>query len=270
VTSESTTDDSLDSSLIDTHCHLDDHAFDHDLERVLDESRQTGVRAWINVGFAPERWEASVQLSRRFAGMAHMLAVHPSHAQEWDATVRDRLRARLLETGARAVGEVGLDFYRDNAPLEVQRRAFIDQLALARELGLPVVIHLRDAEAEMLDILADEPALPPLLFHSFDGSDRLTRFILDHDAMIGVGGLATRQKSSLLREQLRQVPLGAMMLETDSPYLMPARQKGRRNTPSHVRTIAAFLAEHLGCPVSEVARVTTANAEAFFGRLLTA
>jgi TatD DNase family protein len=255
--------------LIDTHCHLDDDSFDHDLEDVLEQSRRAGVRAWINVGFAPERWEASMRLARCHPGMAHMLGVHPSHAQDWSDDIRDRLRALVLDTGARAIGEIGLDFYRDNAPLAIQQRAFVEQLALARELGLPAVIHLRDAETEMVDILAAEHELPRLLFHSFDGTERLTRFILGHDARIGVGGLATRQKSAELRERLRRIPLEAMVLETDSPYLVPARQKVRRNTPSHVRTVAAFLARHLGRPVDEIAHVTTANAEAIFGRLLT-
>jgi TatD DNase family protein len=108
-----------------------------------------------------------------------------------------------------------------------------------------------------------------MVFHSFDGSSRLTRFILEHDAVVGVGGLATRQKSEALREQLLSIPLQSMILETDSPYLIPARQKGRRNTPAHVRTVALFLADHLGCSVEEVARETTSTAESLFGSLLT-
>ncbi len=263
-------DQGLGSSLVDTHCHLDDSSFETDLETVLEESRQAGVRAWINVGFAPERWGASVALAERYSGMAHMLGVHPSHAQEWSGSVREELRSLLVETKARAVGEIGLDFYRDYAPLEVQRRALVDQLALARELGLPAVIHMRAAEEQLVGILAEEPELPRLLFHSFDGSAKLTRFILERDAWIGVGGLATRQRSAALREQLRHIPLERMVLETDAPYLVPARQRVRRNTPAQVRTIAAFLADHLGRPFAEIASQTSATAEMIFGRLLTA
>jgi TatD DNase family protein len=268
VTGEQHSDDASISPMIDTHCHLDDASFDQDRERVLAESREAGVAAWINVGFAPERWDASVQLSRQFPGMSHMLGLHPSHAQEWTDDLCDQLRRLLVCTGARAVGEIGLDFYRENAALDVQRRAFLGQLVVARELGLPVVIHMRDAEREMLTLLAQERDLPRLLFHSFDGSADLTRFTLEHNAAVGVGGLATRQKSVRLREQLLQIPLRAMVLETDAPYLVPARQKARRNTPSHVRTVAAFLAGHLQRPFEEIARETTSNAEAIFGRLL--
>lgn len=200
--------------------------------------------------------------------MAHMLGVHPGHADEWNDDIREQLVAALRSTGARAVGEVGLDFYRDNAPYTVQHRAFVDQLGIARDLGLPAVIHMRDAEDEMLEILERQADLPKIVFHSFDGSPRLTRFVLEHDAVIGVGGLATRQKSEQLREQLRFIPLSSMILETDSPYLVPARQKARRNTPAHVRTVAGFLADHLDCSIDRIARQTTVTAESLFGSLL--
>jgi TatD DNase family protein len=255
-------------TLIDTHCHLDDASFAGDLADVMEASRGAGVVAWINVGYASDRWDASIELSGRIPGMAHMLGVHPSHAQEWSDSIAECLRHRLVASGARAVGEIGLDFYRDNAPLAIQRRALIDQLAIARDLDLPAVVHLRDAEDELLKILAGEQSLPRLVFHSFDGSQRLTRAVLELDAIVGVGGLATRQKSATLRDQLRHIPLDRIVLETDSPYLVPARQKDRRNTPAHVRTVAAFLASHFGRPIEEIADQTTRNAEHCFGSLL--
>lgn len=254
--------------LVDTHCHLDDPSFQDDIEEVLTASRVAAVEAWIIVGFAPDRWDPAIRMARQVEGLAHMLGVHPGHAQEWNSATAERLARLLAETGARAVGEIGLDFYRDNAPFEVQRQAFVDQLQIARDLDLPVVFHMRDAEREMLDILDQESNLPRMVFHSFDGSERLTRFLLSHDAVAGVGGLATRQKSQPLRDQLRHIPLGNMVLETDSPYLVPARQKTRRNTPAQVRTVATFLADHLGYSVQEVARQTTATAESVFGQLL--
>ncbi len=254
--------------LVDTHCHLDDASFAGDLVDVLRESREASVPAWIIVGFAPERWQGAIRMSQEIPGMAHMLGVHPGHAQEWNSDVQRQLTETLRHSGARAVGEIGLDFYRDNAPYDVQRRTLLEQLEIARDLDLPVVFHLRDAENQMLEILHGEPDLPRMVFHSFDGSTQLTRFILEHDAVIGVGGLATRQKSDTLRKQLLQIPLGSMILETDSPYLVPARQKVRRNTPAHVRTVAHFLANHLDCPVEHVASQTTLTAESLFGSLL--
>jgi len=259
---------STDIRLVDTHCHLDDPSFDEDLDAVLQASREAGVTSWIMVGFSPERWDAAIRMAHEIDGLAHMLGVHPANAQEWNADTSARLVHLLESSHARAVGEIGLDFYRDNAPYEVQHRAFIDQLRIARDLGLPAVFHMRDAEDEMLKILESESDLPRMVFHSFDGSERLPRFILDRDAIIGVGGLATRQKSGQLREQLCHIPLRSMVIETDSPWLIPARQKTRRNTPAQVRTIATFLADHLGCTLQDVARETTATAESVFGRLL--
>lgn len=254
--------------MIDTHCHLDDDAFAADLDEVLQSSRAAKVGAWILIGYAPDRWDSAASMAARIPGMAHSLGVHPSHAEEWSPDLGNRLRDCLTSSGAVAVGEIGLDFYRDNAPFEVQRDAFVDQLHIARELDLPAIFHLRDAEKEMLQILRAEQDLPRMVFHSFDGSSELTGFILERGAYIGVGGLATRQKSEALREQLKQIPLTSMLLETDSPYLVPARQKVRRNVPAHVNTIAHFLADFLHLPVETIADETTRNAESVFGRLL--
>jgi len=255
-------------AMIDTHCHLDDAAFAADLDSVLESSRAANVVAWILIGYAPERWEAAVEMARRIPGMSHTLGVHPSHAEEWNDDVANGLRDRLRSSGAVAVGEFGLDFYRDNAPLEIQREAMIGQLEIARELDLPAVFHMRNAEAEMLDILTSRDELPRMLFHSFEGTSRLLDFIVERGAYLGVGGLVTRQRSEPLREQLRRVPLESIVLETDSPYLVPARQKDRRNVPAHVRTVACFLADFYGVPAHELAIQTTLNAERLFGRLL--
>jgi TatD DNase family protein len=263
-----TIDESSPGAMIDTHCHLDDEAFASDLDAVLDASKEAGVCAWILIGYAPDLWEHVAAMAGRIPGMWHTLGVHPSRAQEWSAPVEARLRILLKETKAVAVGEFGLDFYRDNASFEVQREAVVGQLAVARDLGLPAIFHLRDAEFEMLEILESQPALPRMVFHSFDGSERLTDFILSHDAYVGVGGLATRQRSGELRQQLRRIPFSRIILETDSPYLVPARQKDRRNVPAQVRTIAQFLADFANISFGDVVRVTTMNAQDLFGRLL--
>lgn len=263
-----TTDASSPCAMIDTHCHLDDEAFASDLDDVLKSSKEAGVCAWILIGYAPDRWETVAEMTRRIPGMWHALGVHPSRAQDWSDPVEARLRSMLRDPGAVAVGEFGLDFYRDNAPFDVQRRAVVGQLGVARDTGLPAIFHLRDAESSMLDILESQPALPRMVFHSFDGSDRLTDFILSHDAYVGVGGLATRQRSEALRKQLLRIPLTRIILETDAPYLVPARQKVRRNVPAQVRTIARFLEESRSISFEEAASVTTTNAQDLFGRLL--
>lgn len=255
-------------AMIDTHCHLDDAAFADDLDSVLDSSRAANVVGWILIGYAPDRWGSVIEMAKGIPGMSHTLGVHPSHSGEWDDSMAIQLRDRLQSSGAVAVGEFGLDFYRDNPPLEVQREAMIGQLAVARDIALPAVFHMRSAETEMLDILASQRELPRMLFHSFEGTSALADFIVDRGAFVGVGGLATRQRSVDLREQLRRIPLDSIVLETDSPYLVPARQKDRRNVPAHVRTVALFLADFYGIPVHDLISQTTRNAERLFGRLL--
>lgn len=256
--------------LIDTHCHLDDESFAEDLDQVLAESIRAGVRGWINVGFEPTRWASTVALAKRTPGMSIMLGVHPSSAGAWSVDTRSALRQQIEETGAVAIGEIGLDFFHPAPEPDVQRRAFIEQLDLALECDLPVVIHMRESEAEMLRLLIDRTTLPPLLFHSYDGGPELTDFILATGSFVGVGGLATRQKSDRLRAELQRIPLAQIVLETDAPYLIPARQRGRRNTPAQVRTVASFLANLTANDDETISTTTTRNAFTYFGKLRTA
>lgn len=246
--------------LIDTHCHLDDNVFADDLDAVLAESRAEGVKAWIQVGFEPERWESSIALANRVPGMALMLGVHPSSAGQWSPAVANDLHALIVQHHAVAVGEIGIDlFWPENPPLHVQVDAFAVQLDLARELDLPAVIHMRNAEQEIIEVLRQrEPQ--PLLFHSFDAGPDLTDLVLAWDAYVGVGGLATKAKSEAVREQLARIPLDRIVLETDSPYLIPARMRGRRNTPASIRRIAAFLGTLRATSETTIAAITTQNA----------
>ncbi len=251
--------------MIDTHCHLDDHQFESDLEYVISASRTANVRRWILIGYDPVRWPSAIALSASTDGMYHSLGVHPALATVWDDTVAQRLRQELVESKAVAVGEAGLDFYRDNAPLDIQEPAFVGQLRIAAEIGLPLIIHMRDANADIIRILRSEATLPRLVFHSFDGSTEVIDFVIESQSWVGIGGLATRQKSSELREMLARVPSDRLLLETDSPYLVPAKQKDRRNQPSMVAVIATMMAETLETTPEELARTTTANAEHLFG-----
>ncbi|MGC4107003.1 MAG: TatD family hydrolase [Thermomicrobiales bacterium] len=257
----------VDRFLIDTHCHLDDAAFADDLDQVLAASRAAGVNAWIQVGFEPARWQSSIDLVERTPGMALMLGVHPSSVDLWSPQVAAELRRLVAAHGAVAIGEIGLDFFWDGNPsLETQRAAFTAQLDLARELGLPAVIHMRNAEDEILTTLRGrEPQ--PLLFHSYDGGPALTDIILEWNAYVGVGGLATKAKSDALREQLLRIPLDRIVLETDSPYLIPARMRGRRNTPASVRRISEFLGTLRAESAATIASITTTNALNLFPML---
>ena len=251
--------------MVDTHCHLDDQQFAGDLQEVLENSRRAHVERWILIGYDPDAWETAVEMSANQVGMYHTLGVHPACAELWNGDVAQRLRELAVASSAVGIGEIGLDFYRDNAPLSIQAAAFQDQLGIAADLDLPAVIHMRDAETDMLEILYGSDRLPTLIFHSFDGSESLLNYALETGSYIGIGGLATRQKSEILRSLLKRVPLEQILLETDSPYLVPAKQKDRRNQPAHVATVAMMMAAHLGISPEELASASTANAERVFG-----
>ena len=252
---------------VDTHCHLDDHSFDTDRCEVLERAAILGVRSWIVIGFEPDRWQSAIDLASTFRGMHTVLGTHPQSADTWNPETQERLTGLLQSHRPRAVGEIGIDLFRSQDGLREQVTVFNDQLDLALDHDLPVVIHMRNAEQETLEVLRNRQTNPPLLFHSFDGGPDLVRFILENQAMMGVGGLATRAKSATIREHIKNVPLERLVLETDAPYLVPARRKGSRNTPEAIPAIAQFLADLRDSSLETIARQTTMNAERFFGRL---
>lgn len=253
--------------LIDTHTHLDDEAFDSDRDRVLATSTAAGVSAWVNVAYSPERWVTTVKLTQATPGMAHMLGLHPQDAESWSPDISRRLEELLIATEARAIGEIGLDYALHAGDHERQRAVFADQLRLAERLSLPVVIHMRDAERDLIDGLRAIDPTHPVLLHCFDGTRELLTLALERGYLIGVGGLMTRGKSDGLRQLIKEAPMEQLVLETDSPYLVPAKQKDRRNEPANIAMIAGFLARLTNRTPDAVARATTTNAERFFGPL---
>jgi TatD DNase family protein len=260
-------DEDHDLVFIDTHCHLDDESFASDISDVVDRSRSLGVTRWINVGFNPDRWTSCVDLASRFQGMSYLLGVHPGDADIWDEGVHAALRDAIQTYAPVAIGEIGLDFYRGETNHETQIQAFNAQLDLALEHSIPAAIHMRDAESLLLDVVSNRQRNPVLLFHSYDGSEALTDWIIGNGCYVGVGGLATRKKAVVLQRQLRHIPLSQIVLETDSPYLVPNGFKHRRNTPESIPVVANALAKLLDQDLSVIAQSTTANAEQLFERL---
>lgn len=250
--------------LIDTHCHLDDEVYAADLDSVIEDSRARGVTRWINVGFEPDRWQSTVALSNQVRGMSHMLGLHPGYAGQWAPEVRVRLESLVTTSRTVAIGEIGLDFFRRETNARAQRSAFNEQLDLAVEMNQPAVIHMRAAEDEVLDLLKERRTLPQLVFHSFEGTMRLRDFAVEHGSTVGFGGLATRTSAADLRLVLRTIPLDQIVLETDSPYLVPSGARRKRNAPANVAVIATFLARLHGTTIAEVAEKTTRNAERTF------
>lgn len=258
--------------LIDSHAHLDSSDFDADRRQAVERAGAEGVRLIVNPGADLPSSRKAVELAaHNWDGVEIYAAVgvHPHDAGTLDAGALDELR-RLAQDGPKvvAVGEIGLDYYRDLSPRSQQRRAFESQLALAQELRLPVIVHDRDAHDDLIAILeawlkgAPEP--PGVVLHCFSGDVALAEKSLALGFYLGVGGPVTYRNARKLPEVVQAAPLERLLLETDCPYLPPHPHRGKRNEPAYVALVAEEVARIKGKPVEEVAAVTTANVQKFF------
>jgi len=253
---------------VDSHAHLDmPDAFGDDLPQTLERARAAGVARIGNVFLGPGAYRANRRLFADRPEVFFLLGVHPNDADAWDQTALDDMRdAFAADPRLRAVGEIGLDLYWDRVPEAAQRDAFVAQLHLARDLGLPAVIHSRDAFAPTLDVLRAEGfANAPVLWHCFGGDTVQARAILDNGWHLSIPGPVTYRKNQGLRDAVAFAGLDRTLIETDCPYLSPEPWRGARNEPSLLPFTAAAVAETLGLPLEEVWRTTGRNALAFFG-----
>jgi TatD DNase family protein len=256
--------------MIDTHAHLDDEGFAADLPQVLERAVAAGVEAIICPGIGAESSEAVVRLAESHAILHAAAGIQPNYGKEAAEGDWDRIVA-LVENGAAvAIGETGLDRYWDFTPFEVQRDYFDRHLQFAQKRDLPVIIHCREAEAETLKMLREAIARGPLrgVIHAFSGNEDFAAACLDLGMYISLAGPATytNKKFESLRLAAKIVPDDRLLIETDSPYLVPhpLRGKQNRNEPALIRYTAKGLAELRGMPVEDLIALTTANARALF------
>ncbi|WP_376792169.1 TatD family hydrolase [Thermoflexus sp.] len=254
-------------SLIDTHCHLDDPAFDGDREEVLARAREAGVEALVIPSVTLERIPAALALAERHPELYIAVGIHPHAASTFSPGAMAQLRRWAQHPRVVAIGEIGLDFYRDLSPREIQREAFRAQLELAGELGLPVIIHQRQAQEAMMEELERWVAARPSgrgVLHAFSGDPSLARTAVAWGFVLGIGGPITYPRAETLREAVRAVELSALVLETDAPYLPPQPHRGQRNEPAYLGYVVEALARILNAPVEQIAAQTTQNARRLF------
>ncbi|HZI17194.1 MAG TPA: TatD family hydrolase [Pyrinomonadaceae bacterium] len=256
---------------VDSHAHVDGEEFDADREEVLARARAAGVRAVLTVGTGDPRGgglERAVEVAERYEGVYAAAGVHPHDARLYD----DETEARILSLAARggrfvAWGEIGLDYYYDHSPRDVQREVFARQLRAARGCGLPVIVHSREADDETIEILGREWAgsgMPGVL-HCFGGSVGMAEAAVGMGFYVSFAGNVTFKKAENLREAARAVPLERLLVETDCPFLAPVPLRGRRNEPAFVVETARFLAGLRGDVPEELGRITTENFCRLFG-----
>jgi TatD DNase family protein len=258
--------------LIDTHAHVDFAKFDADRQAVIERAQAAGVAVILNVGADLESSRAAVRLAKEYEMIYAAVGMHPHDASKLDGAVLAALRDLAQQPKVVAIGEIGLDFYRDLSPRDVQRRAFQAQLAWAAKLGKPVVIHDRDAHEEVMDILAEWATglkNSPLagrvgVLHTFSGDLAMAERAIDLGFCISVSGPVTYHNARQLPDIVRALPLDRLLVETDCPFLAPHPHRGKRNEPAYVRLIAERIAALRGMAFDDLAEATTANARRLF------
>jgi TatD DNase family protein len=252
-------------SIFETHCHLNHARFDEDRETVIARARDAAVTELIEIGYDLESSRAAVALADTRAGLYAAVGLHPHDAAAWEAAAENEIRRLAAEPGVIAIGEIGLDFYRDLSPREAQFTAFAAQLDLAGELGLPVIIHTRQSMTEALAVLTPygSAGLPGVL-HCWNGSLAQAEEAVALGFYLGIGGVVTYKNAGELLDVVRAIPLDWLLLETDCPYLPPTPHRGKRNEPAYLPLIAEKIAELKGTSPETVAEVTRANALRLF------
>ena len=250
--------------LIDSHAHIQLDKFDRDRGVVIERAQEAGVHALMVIGFDPETSRGAIALAEKYDQIYATVGMHPHDAKDLDDETVRMFRDLAVHPKVVALGEMGLDYYRDLSPRPIQKAAFERQLDLAEELDLPIVIHNREAYHDILPILQARRGRVRGVMHCFSGDVEIMRQSLALGFHIGIGGPVTYRKSDALRMVAQKVPADALLVETDCPWLAPQFRRGKRNEPAYVRATAEKIAELRGISLEEIGEITTQNFEALF------
>ena len=263
--------------LVDSHCHLDLPQFDPDRDAVVARARAAGIQLLVNPGIDLDHSRRAIALAEKYPEVYAAVGVHPNSSAGFDQAALDELRRLAGHPKVVAIGEIGLDTHWDTVPLAQQIPAFQAQLALAQELGLPVIIHNREATEQVVAVLEEWVTSPafrrsPLarrpfagVLHAFGGDEALAQQAYGWNFVLGLGGPVTFKNARRLHELTPKLRLDRLMLETDAPYLAPHPYRGKRNEPAYVALVCRRVAELAGRSPQDVAQITTAVARQFFG-----
>ncbi len=247
--------------LIDSHCHLEYKGLVEDQQGVLRRAREAGVSAFLNISTRHSEWDQVVGTAERESDVFASVGIHPHEADEHENLGADILRKATDNPRVIAIGETGLDYYYDKSDRKVQQDLFRMHIGVARETGLPVIIHTRDAEADTLAILEDElgKGAFPALIHCFTASQDFGSKVLDLGLTISLSGIVTFKNAKDLQEVAKTVPADRLLVETDSPFLAPVPHRGKSCEPAFVANTAQFVADLRGEEFAQLAETTSAN-----------
>ncbi len=254
--------------LIDSHCHLNHEQLRADSSEAVRRAVEAGVTHMVVVGYDLPSSDEAVELSDRFEAVYAAVGVHPHDARHYSSEAERRLRELASHPRVVAIGEIGLDYHYDLSPVEAQAAAFQAQLELASEVGLPVIIHCREAYGDTLSVLRDglDRTLGGVM-HCWAGTQAEADWALELGMYLGFGGVLTFKNAVETRSIAARVPLSRILLETDAPYLAPVPHRGKRNEPAYTRLVGEKLAEVRGIDLTAVAAATAASARALFARM---
>jgi len=260
--------------LIDSHCHIDGDQFDSDRDEVVGRAKEAGVVAMLTVGTGDPGtgdFRRAVDVAEKYDNIFASVGVHPHDARLYTDAAENHL-IDLCKSSSKVIawGEIGLDFYYDHSPRDVQVDVFRRQIRTARDLGLPIIIHSRDADDETVEILTEECFYDGFrgIMHCFGGTPAMAEALMKLGFLISFAGNVTFKKADNLRDAARVVPLEKLLIETDCPFLTPEPHRGKRNEPAFVAHTARFLADFYGVDAEVLATQTTENFLAFFGLTL--
>ena len=248
-------------TLVDSHCHLDFPEFESELDDVVARADDAGVGYMLTICTRITKFDGILELARRYDNMWCSVGIHPHNADDEPEITAERLICMAKDPKVVGFGETGLDFYYDNSPHDKQERSFRVHITAAREAGLPVIVHTRDADVDMARVLEDEHRNGPFpgLIHCFSAGHKLAERVLEIGFYISFSGIVTFNKADELRETAKQVPMERILVETDSPYLAPMPKRGKRNEPAFTVFTAARIAEIKGLSSADFAAQTTDN-----------
>ncbi|MBP2636746.1 MAG: ycfH [Firmicutes bacterium] len=251
--------------LFDSHAHLDDNRFDNDRAEVIERAKEAGIVGIVNAGATMESSARSIALAEEYDFIYAAVGIHPHDAKEASKCDYDQLAAWAVNPKVVAIGEIGLDYYYDLSPREVQQQVFIRQLDVARQCNKPFIIHDRDAHGDIMDILKKEAKGLTGVLHCYSGSWEMAKEVLKMGFYISFAGPVTYAKDGKLKEVATNVPLDRLLVETDCPYLTPKPYRGRRNEPAYVKFTAEEVAGVRGMDFAALAEAATANTKHLFG-----
>jgi len=252
--------------LIDSHAHIDDEKFDADREAVIENALAAGVGLIINPAADEESSRRAVALSEKYSMVYATVGFHPHDAKSYDFKEHGQmLRDWAKKDKVIAIGEIGLDYHYDLSPRDIQQSVFVDQMHIAKEMALPIVIHNRESMEDMWRLLKDHfsPEYGGVM-HSYSGSVEMARIFLDMGFYLSISGPLTFKNARKLPEVVAMMPLDRLLVETDSPYLTPTPHRGKRNEPAYVRFVAEEVARIRGMSIEDLEEITTENAKRVF------